>query len=409
MFSRRRKILALGFAITLLVTVVMHRTEIRRLWLRPPALLKYANTVPQEELDSYTAVAPQANTDTSKKSQFQPGSPRPPGYNYTKMIVMPKRKADDTSWVDEELPDFRQALYVVDDWRAKLRPPKNKGNEVMVYLSYLIDFYDDLPDVSIFVHSHRWAWHNNDLLDGDTAMMIRHLSPERVIREGYMNLRCQWYPGCPDWLHPAADSEQEDKKEEALIAKAWKELFPGDPVPAVLAQPCCSQFALSRERIRAQPRAEYERLRSWLLHTKLRNSMSGRVFEYLWQVIFAGRTALCASMHACYCDGYGACFASEETFQAWFEARYNVRQDELDLMGYEIAQQAHDEYVRRGEWREAEKLEVLSAPEMAMIRQKINEGWFVLDDKRQAALKLGQDPAARAKVAGREWKEGDGF
>ena len=45
------------------------------------------------------------------------------------------------------------------------------------------------------MHSHQFAKHNNDLLDRDAALMIRFLSPERVTRDGYMNLRCHWEPG----------------------------------------------------------------------------------------------------------------------------------------------------------------------------------------------------------------------
>jgi hypothetical protein len=56
----------------------------------------------------------------------------------------------------------------------------------MVYLSYIVDHYDNLSDVNMFLHSHRFAWHNNELLGGDSVEMVSRLFAERVQREGFM-------------------------------------------------------------------------------------------------------------------------------------------------------------------------------------------------------------------------------
>lgn len=60
--------------------------------------------------------------------------------------------------------------------------------EVMAYLSYIIENHgkSTLADVNIFMHSHRYAWHNSDILDNDAVQMIQRLSAERVQRLGYM-------------------------------------------------------------------------------------------------------------------------------------------------------------------------------------------------------------------------------
>lgn len=51
---------------------------------------------------------------------------------------------------------WRHAIYAVDqpDSERYLHTPKNKGKESMAYLTYLIDHYDNLTDVQVFVHSH---------------------------------------------------------------------------------------------------------------------------------------------------------------------------------------------------------------------------------------------------------------
>ena len=36
----------------------------------------------------------------------------------------------------------------------------NKGNEASVYLKYIIDNYDNLPDFTFFIHDEEYAWHH---------------------------------------------------------------------------------------------------------------------------------------------------------------------------------------------------------------------------------------------------------
>jgi hypothetical protein len=131
---------------------------------------------------------------------YQPGVVKPVGEVYTKTIIVPKTREDNVEWISDhfgEDPNVHSVIYAVDDADTAFHTPMNKGHEVMAYLTFIIEHYDRLSDVNIFLHSHQYAWHNNDLLDNDAVQMIRRLSPERVQRVGYMNMRCHWGPGCP--------------------------------------------------------------------------------------------------------------------------------------------------------------------------------------------------------------------
>ncbi|KAJ6025015.1 hypothetical protein N7540_005812 [Penicillium herquei] len=349
--------------------------------------------------DEKTLYAPQPN--------FIPGIPKPPGHEYTKMLVIPRMQSEDVSWIEQELPDWQTAIYVADDPSAPLHPPKNKGHEVMVYLSFVIDFYEDLPDVSVFMHSHQEAWHNDEIFGGDAAEILRRLSLPRVIREGYMNTRCTFAPGCPSWMHPGTVIENEQKQEETMLARAWGELFPDDPVPSVLAQPCCAQFALSKDRIRTIPRARFIFYRDWLLQTDLSDYIAGRIWEYLWQYIFTGEAVVCVMPHICLCDGYGVCFGGQDEYdnfrilldeKKYIEEQlgdYYVDLDELDL----AQENDESEEEEEGQSLSREARLIRNAREK---RQRVQE---IID----AALLLGEDPQHRAMEAGRSWKKGDGF
>jgi hypothetical protein len=397
--------------------VLLHATVRRRSWRDLPQVVGLGEVVP----GGYGALEPQVDpylpdkaTQTGSrqswitKPSFLPGIPPVPGHNYTKVLVMPKVRDEKTDWIQEEIPGLATAIYVADDPSAPLHPPKNKGNEVMVYLTYIIDHYEDLPDIIMFMHSHRFSWHNNDILNNDAYEIITRLSSERVVRDGYMNLRCHWNPGCPDWIHPGRMEEDGDKHEERELARVWSELFPRDPIPQVLAQPCCGQFALSRERIRAIPRTKYIFYRDWLIQTHLRDSLSGRVWEYLWQYIFTGRTTFCPNQHVCYCDGYGICFDNDQAFDHWFELKWKQREMEKELGAWRSKAKLIDEAASGG-LDEADMLEVPEVGKDVTLQQEIERTLRHMDEQRDEAIHRGNDPRNRAAIAGREWHDGDWY
>ena len=163
-----------------------------------------------------------------------PFAKKPVDHKYTRALVVPRMTEESVEWMDEDIPDIQKFIYVVDDPHAELKIPKNKGHEGMVYLTYIIDHYDDLPDVVLFFHAHKTTWHNNWLLDYDSGKMISRLRSERVIRMGYMPARCHLDYGCPNWIQldrPVVDWNETTRPEERdFTVQVWKELFPDDPV-----------------------------------------------------------------------------------------------------------------------------------------------------------------------------------
>ncbi|TVY90394.1 hypothetical protein LAWI1_G004974 [Lachnellula willkommii] len=357
---------------------------------------------PAEQTENYQ----QMDLGAVAKVSFQPGKLKAVDESYTKTIVIPRTVEEDVSWLHQNFEEdelFRKAVYVVDDPTAALYPPKNKGHEVMVYLSYIIDHYNNLSDVNIFMHSHQFAWHNNDLLGQDAVQMIGRLSAERVQREGYMNMRCHWSPGCPSWMNPKIVEEDINKQEQAMLARTWLELFPFDNIPDVLAQPCCAQFAISRETIRSQPLARYVSCRDWLMKTNLSDYISGRIWEYVWQYLFTGKSVACPKENVCYCDGFGVCFGGENEYANFFARRQErvALQEELESW-----RQRTEEYQNGLGGTELEEPEIGKDLE---LEGKINGMSAWETRKVQQAKERGNVAMNRAKEAGRDWKDGDGF
>ncbi len=313
---------------------------------------------------------------------------------------MARTSAEDVSWVYHELSGFNLSIYTVNDPNATLTIPANKGHEAMAYLQYIIKSYDNLPDTVLFFHPHRSTWHNNILLDLDSAKTISRLNPAHVIRQGYFNARCHHDPGCPDWIHidrPEGEWDLVKKKEEQYFtSETWLDLHPSDAIPRTLSQPCCAQFAVSRERIRARRREEYEHYQDWLLKTPLEDEISGRIMEYNWQYIFTGQHEFCPAQHRCYCDGYGICFGgSDETkLQEWLDMvrkRENVDGELTD-------------------WKDKGPSEVENhAAEINKLEAERGSLENRIQYLKNEAFRRGQDPKSRAEECGRPWKVGDGY
>ncbi|QIW99644.1 hypothetical protein AMS68_005162 [Peltaster fructicola] len=247
---------------------------------------------------------------------------------YEATLVVASMKVENTSWLDDYRPEWDKKIYVTDDQNASLNVPMNKGREAMVYLTYIIDHYDELAPVTIFHHAARYQWHNDDpLYDG--RRMLDRLQINHILSRGYANLRCVWTLGCPAEIHPIDEQvaiHSDEDRTGTYYSEAFAELFPGMPMPEAVGVSCCAQFAASRDKIRQRPLLDYIRFRDWLISSDLQDHVSGRILEYSWHIIFGEKAVFCPDAKTCYCQVYGLCnleCGSEGTCESQYTlARY---------------------------------------------------------------------------------------
>jgi hypothetical protein len=129
----------------------------------------------------------------------------------------------------------------------------------------------------------------------DGVPLLQNLQLPYIVSEAYANLRCVWTFGCPSELR--LDVYQHNETHRAFkttqaYPQAFQELFPGQQVPSTVGVACCSQFAVTREKIHERPLEDYQRC---------------RVFEYTWHIIFGRPPVHCPSAKDCYCSTFGLC------------------------------------------------------------------------------------------------------
>ncbi|PMD55375.1 uncharacterized protein K444DRAFT_538242 [Hyaloscypha bicolor E] len=228
---------------------------------------------------------------------------RPPSVN----LVVAATSKDDYSWVKHlRVPELVVIPYIADNISAPHHAQKNKGHEAMIYHQYFYDFYDNLPDISILIHSHQQSWHVDELLEQDMIFSLNRLDLREVQQRQFLNMRVTWGNGCSASTinTTRVNEESEVSPEQKEMQEAFRANFNVYEVPEILATPCCSQIAVTRERIRGVPREQYKRHINWLLNTNLPDNISGRTWEHMWQHLFLQKAIDCPIEHKAYCRLY---------------------------------------------------------------------------------------------------------
>ncbi|THC89006.1 hypothetical protein EYZ11_011547 [Aspergillus tanneri] len=227
----------------------------------------------------------------------------------TKGLVLAKSRTEDISWAYNSTSGWNLFIYTSDGEPGFYSTPSNKGREGMAYLTHIIDNYDSLTDVTVFMHGGASQWHN-DVGDTTSSYLLSRLRIESIRRKGYVNLRCENRPGCPVAIRPWDPAFTSiDDIVYSNFTTIYTELFglPVEQVPQEIGGICCGQVSVTKQRILERPLAEYIHIRDWALSTSLDNFTVGSVFEMLWHLVFMEDPVSCPDATQCYCELYGFC------------------------------------------------------------------------------------------------------
>ena len=181
-------------------------------------------------------------------------------------------------WVRDIHTPFIIVSKTIQDRRI-MHVPVNRGNEVSSYLLYITQYYDFLPEYTLFVHGHERDWHQLYNL----YFIVNHLR----LDQGYHNIN--------NFL--VDDRNISTNKYMQQLHSLWAELFQdelGDFPRTGFKEKCCAQFVVHRDRIRLRSRHFYQRLYDFVISDRqddaeavdgYHSSMSF-VVEFIWHYIF---------------------------------------------------------------------------------------------------------------------------
>lgn len=206
----------------------------------------------------------------------------------SKIILAGQLISEGTTWIREETTDWQNAIYYVNLpsnalSSSGLRTKMNKANEATPYITYIVDNYPYFPDIMAFVHAHRESWHNEDPINNNVHM-LNALRLATVLERGFVNMRCNTTPGCPNEVQPFRDPPRKDGRTEQAYPYFYTKFFNlsiaemQERVP-VVAVHGNAQFAVTRAQVLAKPRSEYQRYLKILEETDHDNKTAGMVME----------------------------------------------------------------------------------------------------------------------------------
>lgn len=189
----------------------------------------------------------------------------------------------------------------------------------MAYLTFIIDNYNALPLVTVFLHGHDRSWHQM----AHSVDMLNALNFTAVLDQGYANLNCHDPNHCQEGKVIDLTQGPDDIPFEGFkpIPEFWSLLFgrTGPPSPTRFAARAGAQFAASRDAIRSRPLEFWEALRRPLLrgfweyrdvlptvwHQQRKDGSGGRamgtVFEQTWHVLFMKPPQYCEAITEDHC------------------------------------------------------------------------------------------------------------
>jgi len=192
--------------------------------------------------------------------------------NNEKVVILSSHYNEDLFWLKKiNLPfiiasksDSNKTLYI----------PINKGNEASAYLTYIIKYYDYLPEFTLFLHGHYTHWHQFS----STVDKINNLTFDKQ----YTNINDVWF-----FCSKMANTIIFDFKNGI-----WDELFKEElgELPEKFSMRCCAQFLVHRDRIRLRRKQFYINILNYINNNDvLVDSKHGKIgfyLEYIWHYIF---------------------------------------------------------------------------------------------------------------------------
>ena len=199
--------------------------------------------------------------------------------NPSNTIIVISRYQSDTSWTKEFTNrGYVTLIYEHGEFGSPSNPYNigtNRGKEASVYLKYIIDKYDSLPDYTIFLHDKLTAWNHEGKL---TDLVLNHANSTNKNAKYYNfnNKLCGTIKN-DYWSH----MKKYFKKYLSPYIGGIE--YYGD---FTVNELCCAKFTVHKSKILQHDKKMYLDLFKWITTTNIDHEITGRLMEWTWRLIF---------------------------------------------------------------------------------------------------------------------------
>lgn len=155
----------------------------------------------------------------------------------------------------------------------------NKGQEVPMYIKYIIDNYYNLPDKILFLHGHQMSYHQD-------------FSSDYIIKNVNWNISNYFSVNRRNSYQEVSSSFQlSENSFNVWLRNNWY-IFENElpfPENGLFFYPN-AQFVVAKECILQYTIDFWKKLYNWIITTDLDNVITSRIFEYAWHYIFTKNT-----------------------------------------------------------------------------------------------------------------------
>lgn len=179
-----------------------------------------------------------------------------------------------------KIKDVNVLIYDKNNPHNQYNVPVNKGNEASVYLKYIVDHYDNLPDFTFFIHDDEYAWHHS-------GSIVDKYNEAILSKKLYYNINDK----CIQTKQNAIKTEHGNELYNIFLSWYNQLIEPYIPLSKIpkdfmYNQRGSAQFLVHKQIIQKLPKVFYSNLYHWIISTNLPNFFSGRFLEWTWHIFW---------------------------------------------------------------------------------------------------------------------------
>jgi hypothetical protein len=198
-------------------------------------------------------------------------------FNYDTTAIIIARYKEDTSWISKF--DKIKMIYVYEKENSSNEPyniPKNKGSEASVYLRYIIDNYNNLPNHLVLLHCHEFSWHHdNSIIDVIESNIGQEIEYKNINNPKI----CRDLGNYQDWLNGEVGYFYQNLIKPAVGQYNIYDNFTDQ-------QPGCAQFIIHKDRIQNHTLEFYKDIYDWILNIDINFYNHGFYLEWTWELFW---------------------------------------------------------------------------------------------------------------------------